>query len=129
MNAGGMLQECQMGLFRGGRLNEGRCGLRGNHKIIIPPLLTFFFPTHTHTQTIHRSTHKFHWNILRCTTIKGESLRGNLTPSWRVVATSNLYRWFYLLFLQGLMFVSSRLLPAAGSRLKVKCYINKVQGW
>jgi len=49
MNAGGMLQECQMGLFRGGRLNEGRCGLRGNHKIIIPPLLTFFFPTHTHT--------------------------------------------------------------------------------
>lgn len=49
MNAGGMLLECRMGLFRGGLLNEGRCGLEGNHRIIIPPLLTFFCPTHTHT--------------------------------------------------------------------------------
>ena len=46
MNAGGMLQECQMGAFL-----EGRCGPGGNHRIIIPLLLTFFLPTHTHTHT------------------------------------------------------------------------------
>lgn len=49
MNAGGMLQECRTGLFRGGLLDESRCSLRGNHRIIIPPLLTFFPLQHTHT--------------------------------------------------------------------------------
>lgn len=78
MNAGGMLQECWTGLFRGGLLNEGRCGLRGNHRIIIPPLLTFFLPTHTHT--VLRSTHTFLWNILRCTTIKGRKFKGEFNP-------------------------------------------------
>ncbi len=52
---------------------------------------------------------------------RGKSLRGKLTPSWRAVAASHLYRWFYLL-LQGFMFVSLKLLPGAVSTLEVKCY-------
>lgn len=97
MNAGGMLQECQMGLFRGGLLNEGRCGPGGNHRIIIPPLLTFFFPRHTHTPYTDPHAHSSGtFSAVRPS--RGESLRGNLTPSCGAVATSNLYRWFYLLF-------------------------------
>lgn len=53
MNASGMLQECRIGLFRGGLLSGGRCGLRGNHGIIIPSLLTFFFQ-HTCIKHFHR---------------------------------------------------------------------------
>lgn len=43
----GIFQECWMGLFRGGLFNGGRCSPRGNHKIIIPSLLTYVPPTHT----------------------------------------------------------------------------------
>lgn len=50
--------------------------------------LFFFFPTHT-----HGSAHTFQWNILRCTTIKGEKVNpqlengGYLQPSQMVLFT------------------------------------------
>lgn len=53
MNAGGMRQECQMEVFRGGLLNEGRCGPRGNHRIIILLLHTFFSFQHTQYKDPH----------------------------------------------------------------------------
>lgn len=51
MNAGGMLQECRIGPFRGGPLNEGRCGPRGNHRIIIPTTAYLFLSTRMLTHT------------------------------------------------------------------------------
>lgn len=58
MNAVGIFQECWMGLFKGSLLSKGRCGLEGNHRIIIPPLLAFSFPTHTHPHHTWIHTHK-----------------------------------------------------------------------
>lgn len=125
MNAGGMLQECRMGLFRGGLLNEGRCGPGGNHRIIIPPLLTFFCParTHTHTHTaFHRSRHTFQRNILRGTTDEGRKFKGKFNPQLRSAGLPPTCTDGFIYFLQGFMFASLKLLPAAASWLEVKCY-------
>lgn len=52
------------------------------------PFFFSFFPTHT-----HGSAHTFQWNILRCTTIKGEKVNpqlengGYLQPSQMVLFT------------------------------------------
>lgn len=72
----------------------------GNHRIIIPTTAYLFLsntntekniPTHTHIPVEHSPLHDRQ---------RGESLRGNLTPSCGGVVTSNLYRWFYLLFMR-----------------------------
>lgn len=61
------------GFFRGGLLNEGRCGLGGNHRIIIPPLFTFPCPTRTHIHT-HAVEHSPFPPLTR------ESLKGEFNP-------------------------------------------------
>ncbi len=66
--------------------------------------LPFFFflsntHTHTHTHTAFTDPHTHSSGTFSAVQpSRGKSLRGNLTPSWGAVATSNLYRWFYLLF-------------------------------
>lgn len=112
MNASGMLQECRMRLFRGGLLSGGRCGLGGNHRIIIPSLLTFF-SERTCIRHFHTHRHTFQW--------EGESLRDNLTPSCGARLPPTLTDGF-IYFLQGFMFVSLTLLPAAACTQEVKCY-------
>lgn len=78
---------------------------------------------HTHTHTaFHRSRHTFQRNILRGTPGEGRKFKGKFNPQLRSAGLPPTCTDGFIYFLQGFMFASLKLLPAAASWLEVKCY-------